>query len=80
MPEEWRLFPEVDEKRFSDGWMEEYAWNLDPMVVGELAALANCGQMDNADIALTDEELTKWVQELDVVDFPDFPFHSLLAL
>ena len=78
MPEEWRIFPEVGEQRFTDGWKEDYAWNLDPMVVGELAALANCGHPPDLD--LTDEELTKWVQELDVTELPgDFP-HTLMSL
>ncbi|OQV20060.1 hypothetical protein BV898_05854 [Hypsibius exemplaris] len=81
MPEEWRIFPEAGEKEFSDVWMEDYAWNLDPMVVGELAALANCSaHAENIHTALTDEELGKWIGELDLETFPDLPAYSLMSL
>lgn len=79
MPVEWRAFPDVGEKTYSDGWMEEFSWNLDPMVVGELAALANCGHSDSH-VNLTDEELTQWMDDLHAVEMTDFPVPPVSAL
>ncbi|GAV07992.1 hypothetical protein RvY_17758 [Ramazzottius varieornatus] len=43
LPEEWQVMDMAETPEQNDDWLHRYNWNLDPMVVGELAALAGAG-------------------------------------
>ena len=43
LPEEWLVLDIAETPEQNDDFLRRYNWNLDPMVVGELAALAGTG-------------------------------------
>lgn len=68
MPSEWNELPEIHKKGTgADSWLNMYSWDLDPMIVGDLAALASYGMRDDHSSQMTDQELAAWVSDLDTL-------------
>ncbi|XP_055330280.1 uncharacterized protein LOC129582708 isoform X2 [Paramacrobiotus metropolitanus] len=67
MPKEWYDLPELQRRRdpTARSLFEKYNWNLDPMVVGDLAALASYGMREDHSAPMTDEELLRWIKDMD---------------